>query len=420
MELKEPKLKASAKHGFKHTEVGVIPEDWKVRPLQACLREKPSYGINAAAVPFSLALPAYIRITDITDEGRYQPQGKVCVNHPHASSYFLMEGDLVLARTGASVGKAYRYRATDGPLVYAGFLIKVTPDPSILLPGYLEALLRTDYYRNWITVMSMRSGQPGINGQEYGILLLPIPSPAEQHAIATALSDVDGLIAGLEGLLAKKRALKQGAMQQLLSGQKRLPGFTGEWGVKTFGEVAGRIIGGGTPSRSVPEYWGHEIPWVAVKDFATFNPNGTQEWITKAGLVNSASHLIPKGSLIVATRIALGQALIYDVDVAINQDLKGVLSSEKLNARFMYYWFQQFGSVLIDKGAGSTVLGILLSDLKQLEIFIPSQVKEQTAIATVLSDMDAELGALEAKLGKTRLLKQGMMQELLTGKTRLV
>ena len=207
---------------YKETEIGEIPEDWEVQPLRTALSISPKYGINAAAVPYQGKLPAYIRITDISEDGRFQPDKLVAVEHPDSSQYFLEEGDLVFARTGASVGKSYLYDPNDGKLVYAGFLIKIKPDKNILLSEFLSHYVKTKPYWNWVQVMSMRSGQPGINGNEYGQLLLSLPHVNEQTAIATILSDMDAEIAALEQRRDKTRALKQGMMQELLTGRIRL------------------------------------------------------------------------------------------------------------------------------------------------------------------------------------------------------
>lgn len=251
-------------------------------------------------------------------------------------------------------------------------------------------------------------------------LEIPLPpTKTEQEAIAEALSDADALIESLEQLLAKKRQLKQGAMQELLTGKKRLPSFSGVWEVKRLGDVIETFVGGGTPSRLNQQYWGGNVPWVTVKDFATFNPRQSQETITTAGLKNSASHLIPAGTLITSTRMALGKAVVYDVDVAINQDLKALFPKPGLSPQYLRLWFQYHGPVIEELGSGSTVKGIALTDLKKIEFQLPSP-SEQAAIAQILSDIDAEIAALEAKLAKARQLKQGMMQELLTGRIRLV
>ena len=136
--------------GYRRTEVGVIPEDWEARSLRSTLAESPSYGINAPAVPFDGSLPTYIRITDIGSDGRFRPTPRVSVNGAHATSFFLKPGDLVFARTGASVGKSYLYDRRDGPLVFAGFLIRLTPDPRRLRPAFIAYYVQTRRYWRWI------------------------------------------------------------------------------------------------------------------------------------------------------------------------------------------------------------------------------------------------------------------------------
>jgi type I restriction enzyme S subunit len=241
----------------------------------------------------------------------------------------------------------------------------------------------------------------------------------EQRAIAEALSDVDGLLGGLDRLIAKKRDLKQAAMQQLLTAQTRLPGFHGEWATGTLSDAVSKIVGGGTPSRGNLAYWGDEIPWATVKDFATFDPSRTQEYITLTGLKNSSSSLVPAGTIITSTRMALGKAVVYRVPVAINQDLKALFLNADVVREFLLFWFEMNSRTIDDLGSGSTVKGISLHQLRAIPLRLPPPA-EQTAIAEVLSEMDAELEALERRREKTRALKQAMMQQLLTGQTRLV
>ena len=149
---------------------------WRVKRLRDCILSRPDYGINAPAVPFSDKLPTYIRITDISEHGRFCPDPRVSVNSATADQFYLREGDIVLARTGASVGKSYLYDSRDGKLVFAGFLIRVRPNPEILIPAFMAAYATTTAYWNWVRLMSMRSGQPGINGNEYAQLPLTLPS----------------------------------------------------------------------------------------------------------------------------------------------------------------------------------------------------------------------------------------------------
>ncbi len=242
--------------GNKQTEIGIIPNDWNNMPLRSVLKESPKYGINAAAVPLQGGLPVYIRITDITEDSYFKPTEKVGVNNPFSSFYKLSSGDIALARTGASVGKSYLYKESDGELIYAGFLIKVSPNTEMLIPEFLFHYLKAEQYWAWVIVNSMRSGQPGINGNEYGSLLIPIPHIEEQTAIANALSDVDALLTELEHLIDKKQAIKTATMQQLLTGKARLPQFV----TYTEGAVEGKIKGQpkGTKTSElgkIPEDW---------------------------------------------------------------------------------------------------------------------------------------------------------------------
>jgi type I restriction enzyme S subunit len=196
--------------------------EWEVKRLGDCLLSRPDYGINAPAVPFSDKLPSYIRITDISEHGRFCPDPRVSVKAANTDQYFLHDGEVVFARTGASVGKSYLYESHGGQLVFAGFLIRVRPTPDLLVPAFLAAYATTKPYWNWVRLMSMRSGQPGINGNEYAQLPLSLPPLPEQTAIAEVLSDMDAELAALEQRRDKTRALKQGMMQELLTGRTRL------------------------------------------------------------------------------------------------------------------------------------------------------------------------------------------------------
>jgi len=223
-------------------------------------------------------------------------------------------------------------------------------------------------------------------------------------------------------------------MQQLLTGKTRLPGFGADkgykqtelgeipedWEVSGFGDSVEKIVGGGTPSRANPLYWGEGIPWATVKDFSTFDTKKTQESITLHGLKNSSSNFIPKGTVITSTRMAVGKAVVYDIDVAINQDLKAIYPKHNLDTGYLYYWFQHNGGILEEMGSGSTVMGLSLIDLRGVLFLRPGSKQEQRAIIEVLTNMDKELKSLQARLTKTKSIKQGMMQELLTGKTRLL
>ena len=196
--------------------------EWGESSLGKLLSRKPEYGVNAAAVPFSEDLPTYIRITDIDEEGQFTQNNRVSVDIEATEENYLVEGDIVLARTGASVGKSYRYRQKDGRLVFAGFLIRVRPNTKKLVPDFLFNYLTTWQYWDWVRLTSARSGQPGINGTEYASMPLPLPPTgpkgnelAEQKKIAACFTALNDRIAAQAAKIESLKQHKCGLMQQL-------------------------------------------------------------------------------------------------------------------------------------------------------------------------------------------------------------
>jgi type I restriction enzyme S subunit len=256
--------------------------------------------------------------------------------------------------------------------------------------------------------------------QKIQTALPPLP---EQLAIAEALSDVDSLLTSLDRLIAKKRDLKQAAMQQLLTGQTRLPGFKGEWVETTLGEVA-TFKSGGTPSRNNEEYWNGEIPWISATSLRCFEIWRSASNVTEEA-VAAGSKIAPLDSTLLLVR---GSALHNEIlcglvtkRVCFNQDVKALIPSSKVFPRFLTWLITGRADDFLKlvSSAGNTA-GVLDTKLLKAYEFLLPPLPEQTAIAAVLTEMDAELAVLEQRQAKTRALKQGMMQELLTGRTRLV
>jgi type I restriction enzyme, S subunit len=208
---------------YKKSDVGEIPSDWKVVRLKDCVVGGLNYGINAAAVKYNPNLKEYLRITDISEDGRYKPSPKVSVDAMEASNYILNSGDIVFARTGASVGKTYLYNKNDGELVFAGFLIKASVNEASYSAKIIQLFTQTQKYWNWIAMNSMRSGQPGVNGNELSSLQLALPSDKrEQDEITKIVSTCEDEIFALEEKLKKYKKVKDGMMQTLLTGEIRL------------------------------------------------------------------------------------------------------------------------------------------------------------------------------------------------------
>lgn len=197
-------------------------EEWEERKLGECVIGKGDYGINAPSTSFSEDLPVYLRITDIDDRGKFSRENKTSVDDENYSGYLLEEGDIVFARTGNTTGKTYLYDKRDGELVYAGFLIRFKPDPNILLPKFLKYYTDTHRYWYWVSVMSARSGQPGINSTEYSKLTFKVPPVEEQKKIIETIDHVYSDITQLGHLKEKFQYQKKGLMQQLLTGKTRV------------------------------------------------------------------------------------------------------------------------------------------------------------------------------------------------------
>jgi type I restriction enzyme S subunit len=401
---------------FKETEIGKIPVDWEVEYLGENLAENPKYGINAASVPFNSNLPTYLRITDISDDGIYLNNSPVSVNNSESSKYFLEEGDLVFARTGASVGKTYLYNLNDGRLVYAGFLIKLKPDNQTLNSVFLKYLTQNKFYKDWIIQNSMRTGQPGINGIQIKSFQIPLPPLSEQEKIAEVLSDTDLWIESTEALLAKKRQIKKGAMQKLLSPKE-------DWEVRKLGEVA-EYRRGSFPQPYGLEKWYDEhngMPFVQVFDVAK---NMKLKSTTKqriSDLAKNYSVFVAKGNLVLTIQGSIGRIALTQYDSYVDRTLL-IFTNFKIPMDKVFFMYKVYELFQIEKikAPGGTIKTITKEELSAFIFHFPKSLKTQQEIAEILSSMDLEIESLENRLQKARQLKQGMMQDLLTGKVRLV
>ena len=231
---------------------------------------------------------------------------------------------------------------------------------------------------------------------------------------------MDGLLGGLDRLIAKKRDLKQATMQQLLTGQTRLPGFIGEWETRRLGDVAD-MNSGGTPTTSVPAYYDGDIPWVSISDMTEGGKIiiATERNLTHAGLASCAAQIFPIGTVLYAMYASLGECSIAGVALCSSQAILGIRARKSLQNEFLYYYLTSLKPFAKSLGQQGTQANLNKGIVQNFQLRLPS-LAEQTAIAAVLLDMDVELAALAQRREKTRAIKQGMMQELLTGKTRLV
>lgn len=400
--------------GMKQTEIGMIPEDWEVIRLGDYSTLKNGYAFSS--IDFSDKGPIIMTPGNFKLGGGLKFNGDKLIRFKgHFSKNMQFKnGDLVMVMTDLTpdcnlLGKA-GIIDTDEVVLHNQRIGKVECSKHIhseYLCYYFNSEPFSARMKNTATGSTVRhTSTPTIKNT-----ILPLPPLPEQEAIAGALSDADAWIDSLEQLIAKKRLIKQGAMQELLTPKEG-------WEVKKLGEIA-KIIGGGTPSTFVSEYWNGEIEWFTPTEVGYEKYlYSSKRKISNSGLKNSSASILPVNTILLTSRAGIGDLGILKIEACTNQGFQSIICHSNVDFEFIYYLMLTKKEELLKNASGSTFLEISPNKVKSIEISLPS-LTEQTRIATILSDMDAELEALEQQLHKARQIKQGMMQELLTGKIRL-
>ncbi|MGL5488461.1 MAG: restriction endonuclease subunit S [Shewanella sp.] len=416
-------VKQAIPAGYKQTEVGIIPNDWGVK----CLGElvEISSGESPSKFTFNLSGIPYFKVEQLNNGLVYAESTPYFID----SRKKIISGSLIFPKRGASILlNKIRVLKYDS---YMDTNLMTLTCSSELNEFYLYNQL---IYKELSSVADTTS-IPQINNKHIVPYTIPYPAKAEQIAIATVLSDSDALIVGLEQLIAKKQAIKTAAMQQLLTGRTRLPAFAlrpdgtpkgyqsselgkipEDWGINSINKV-GSIITGSTPPTAVGCYWDGNIPWITPTDIGDAkNIFESERRITEKGL--QAIRGLPANSVLVTCIASIGKNAILKNAGACNQQINAIVPTALFDVDFLYYNIE-FSKERLRQCAGITATPIISKALfSDFLLPFPSN-KEQTAIATILSDMDSELQALEQKLAKARDVKQGMMQQLLTGRIRL-
>ncbi len=417
------------KPGYKQTEIGVIPEDWEDARLGSLGPFSKGRGIRKdEALSGDIPCVRYGEIYTSHNDHVRRYISRISKQVAEGSTR-LKTGDLLFAGSGetkAEIGKCVAF--LDNVEAYAGGDIVILT-PSRGDSAFLGYLLNAPPVVRQKASMGQGDAVVHISASALSRVRIPLPSSGEeQRAIATALSDVDALIGALDRLIAKKRDLKQAAMQQLLTGKIRLPGFSEEWGMTTMASL-GQTYGGLVGKTKVD--FGHGsasyIPFMNVMTDVVIDPN----WLELVDVAPTESqNRVQKGDLFfngsseTPEEVGFCAVLMDDIhNLYLNSFCFGFRfnATAQVNGLFFAYWFRSTDgrkamSVLAQ---GATRYNIAKKAFLRLEIPQPSE-EEQTAIAAALADMDAEIAALEARRDKTGAIKQGMMQELLTGRIRLI
>ncbi|MBM6921315.1 restriction endonuclease subunit S [Phocea massiliensis] len=409
------------KPGYKQTEIGVIPEDW-----ECCNIEQ--YGqIYGGGTP-STNIPKYwdgaiawCTPSDITKTaGKYisKTDRTITIDGLNNSAATLMPNNSILLCTRATIGEL---KLCSIPMTtnqgFKNIILNGENSPDFLY--YLLQIKKDDMY-----ALAIGSTFLELSKTNLCKIALQRPPFPEQQKIATALSDIDALITNLEKLIAKKKAVKQGSMQELLTGKRRLKGFRGDWHDIAIGSFAD-VYAGGTPSTANPAYWGGDIPWMSSGELNKKVVSFVQGRITQAGLENSSTRIIPAHCVLIGlagqgkTR---GTAAYNTISLCTNQSIAAILPNpSEFDSKFLYYYMDtQYKALreLSDGGGGRG--GLTKKLIEEFSVRIPVDLEEQVAIASVFTDIDYEIEKLVKELNKYRGIKSGMMSELLTGRIRLV
>lgn len=395
--------------GYKQTEVGSIPEDWEVKQLKNI---SPSQSVGLVINPSSYfdgngSVPMLVG-SHINENGiDWESANRISnVSNNLLPSSRLAAGDLVTVRVGDPGLTAVVPSELDGCNCASMMIVR---QHRSFDSCWLCYVMNSPFGRSQIEHVQYGTAQKQFNISDAVDFLYPVPLLNEQKAIAHALSDIDALIESLDRLLTKKRQIKQGAMQELLSGRKRLPVFTNRWKERYLGDVA-EIVMGQSPKSSCYNIQGKGLPLIQgnadISNRQTIKRIFTTE-ITKRGSC---------GDIIMSVRAPVGEIARAMFDNCLG---RGVCSIRYDN-NFLYHYLIWREPDWIELSKGSTFDSVNSADIRAFKLFIPNETEEQVEIATILSDMDVEIDAIEAKLTKTRQIKQGMMHELLTGRIRLI
>lgn len=408
--------------GYKRTEVGLVPEDWSISTVGAEFRVQLGKMLDAAKNQ-GVSKP-YVGNRSIQwGHVNVDAIETVSLTPVELNRFLLRRGDLLVCE-GGEIGRAAIWNDPIPECYYQKALHRLRP-----IRGY-NSLLMMFLLRLWATTgfltnFATRTSIAHLPKENFETIPLPVPLDHEQRAIVEALSDVDKSLESPDALIAKKRAIKKATMHQLLTGETRLPGYGGEWRTIRLGDL-GQWRGGMTPLTSVPHYWiGGTVPWLTSSDVRQGQLNDSSENITKQAVKETGIPVIRSNSTIVVVRSGILRRFLpvanNSIPVAINQDLRALEPDPLHSPQYLVHALMGVEKYLLRDclKAGTTVESIDSTWFQGFKLSMPT-LDEQDAIAAVLSDMDTEISALKTRLKKICAIKDGMMQQLLTGRVRLV
>lgn len=413
------------KKGYKQTDIGVIPEDWEVKQVGDIYDLLCGFAFSGTDILNSGA-HRLLRGINITEgEIRHNDDIDRFFNNDVSSlnKYFLEIGDLVIGMDGSKVGKnSALITQNDKGALLVQRVARLKSIGNKVSTSYLYLFINSLFFTKYVDGLKTNSAIPHISAKDIKSFLIPIPlTYAEQTAIASALSDVDALISALDKKITKKQQIKQGAMQLLLTGKKRLPGFSGEWVEKNLGEIA--EIKDGT--HQTPHYVNDGIPFYSVESVTNNDFKKVKTISLEEHKLLTKTYKIEKGDVLMTRIGSIGvcKFINWDLDASFYVSLALL----KFKSGFSAQYFTQYSKTSefireIEEHSlqHATPKKINLGKISLVKIRLPLSFAEQISIAQILTDMDNEIEKLQADRNKYKQIKAGMMQQLLTGKIRLM
>lgn len=407
---------------FKDTEIGKIPEEWKMYSIGKDCSVKARIGWQGLTTSEYLQTGHYGLITS-TDliEGKVNWDTCVFVSeerYKQDTNIIVKNGDVLVSKD-ETIGKVAVVSNLQYPTTLnSGVFVIRTKNEKITQEG-LGLVFISPYFKDFIKRLTAGSTIVHLYQKDIVNFTFPIPTLPEQHHIASALTSIDNLISSLGKLIEKKKNIKQGAMQQLLTGKIRLKEFTEPWVYRKISEIA-TTSSGGTPSRSIPNYYYGDIKWFTTTELKDNYLYDSVEHITREALNNSSAKMFSANTILMAMYGAtIGKLGVLKEPSTTNQACCAIKCNDIVEI-FLFYILLYNRKSIIEKGCGAGQPNISQAIVNELSFLVPPCEKEQQAIANILSKMDNEITALEAKRAKYEVIKQGMMQQLLTGKIRLI
>lgn len=405
---------------FKDSELGPIPEDWEVAPLCEFFLFGNGYTPSKEVESFwkGGTIP-WFRMEDIREHGRILFDSIQHITPLGVKGKLFPSGSFILSTT-ATIGEHAWLIADSLANQRFTFLTKGKSLKPILSEFFFYKLYEIgDWCRSNVSTNTLMA----VNIKELKEYPLSLPpTETEQKRIAEVLSDVDALIKELDALIEKKRMVLKATMQDLLTARRRLPGFSEPWQEVKLGELV-NMNSGGTPSTSNHSYYSGIIPFLSISDISSAGKflYKTQKHISDDAVLNSSARVFPKDTLLISMYASIGKCIISKIDVAISQAILGFVPKKNdFNTDYLYYTLLFNNKELISSGQTGTQSNLNKRIVQNFSVSIPSDIAEQTAISDIFSDMDAEIAELEKKKEKYTSIRQGMMQQLLTGKIRLI